>query len=276
MYTWRDREKVLDLLSAITGNRVNYSINTIGGVRRDISPEIARKTLEVINEVEERTQYYIKIALEETTLKNRLSGVGILSKEDARSYGAVGPTLRASGIAQDVRKDDPYIAYSELDFNVCTSDQCDVFGRTVVRLLELLESFKMIRQIIDGLPEGDIAAKAPRKIPESEVTSRYEAPRGECLHYIRSNGTDKPDRVKVRAPSLANFQSVPKMMEDRFIADSTIIIAAIDPCFSCTDRMISIKGEGPRAGLSSWEDLRLHGIEWYAGCGVDFKSINLS
>ena len=133
MYTLRDREIVMDLLAAITGNRVNYGMNTIGGVRRDITPEQAKDTLAGIKKLEERTKYYIEVATTETTIIKRLSKVGVLSKEDALKLGAVGPTARASGVDRDTRRDDPYAAYGFLDFKVITDNHCDVYGRTLVR-----------------------------------------------------------------------------------------------------------------------------------------------
>ena len=276
MYTWRDREVVMDILALLTGNRVNYGMNTIGGVRRDISPEQVKEVLDAVDTLEERTKYYIKIATEETTIIKRLSGVGMLSKVDAVNLGAVGPTARASGVPADVRKDDPYAAYGELDFKVITSDKCDVYGRTVVRVLELMESFKMIRQILKDLPQGPITVRAPRKIPAGEATSRYEAPRGEDFHYVRANGTEKPDRVKIRAPTLANVQAVSKMLEDRYLADMPIVIAAIDPCFSCTDRSIVIKRSGLKnAKTIPWEVLHVQSIQWYKeNRGIDFSALN--
>ena len=275
MYTWRDREGVMDILSLLTGNRVNYGINTIGGVRRDISKEQIDETLKAVDLLEERTKYYIKIATEETTIIKRLSGVGMLSKEDALKLGAVGPTARASGIKRDVRKDDPYAAYAELDFEVIVDDKCDVYGRTIVRLKELMQSYNLIRQILKQLPEGPITVKAPRKIPAGEAVSRYEAPRGENMHYVRANGTDKPDRVKVRPPTLANVQAVSKMLEDRYLADMPIVVAAIDPCFSCTDRQISIKDTlAKNAKIIPWEIMHIQSIEWYKKRGIAFSGLN--
>jgi membrane-bound hydrogenase subunit alpha len=275
MYTWRDREIVMDILAMITGNRVNYGINCIGGVRRDITPEHAKDILSGVKTLEERTKYYIDIATKETTIIKRLSKVGMLSREDALKLGAVGPTGRASGIDRDTRRDDPYAAYGELDFKVITDNHCDVYGRTVVRLGELLESYKIIRQVLKDMPEGPIAVKSPRKIPAGEAVSRYEAPRGENMHYVKSNGTEKPERVKVRAPTLANLQTVSKMLEDRQLADLPIVIAAIDPCFSCTDRLISVKEyDDKRSKILKWDELREYGIHWYQHRGVDFTEIN--
>jgi len=275
MYTWRDREVVMDLLALLTGNRVNYGINTIGGVRRDIDQGKKEEVLKAMDILEERTKYYIGLAEEETTLIKRLSGVGVLSYEDAKRLGAVGPVARASGIKRDVRKDDPYAAYAELDFKVVTSKKCDVYGRTFVRLGELMESYNMARQIMQKIPEGPIAVKSGRKIPAGEAISRYEAPRGEDFHYVRSNGSEKPDRIKVRAPTLANIQAVSKMLEDRYLADMPIVVAAIDPCFSCTDRLISIRHAHKRNKQTlAWESVRLQGIEWYKREGIDFTDLN--
>jgi len=274
MYTWRDREVVMDLLAALTGNRVNYGLNTLGGVRRDVSAEQKEEILKAVDVLEERTRYYIGVATQEATLIQRLSGVGKLSREDAIRLGAVGPTGRASGVKRDVRKDDPYGAYAEVEFNVITSDQCDVYGRTLVRVGELMEAYKIIRQLVRAMPEGPITVKAPRKIPAREALSRYEAPRGEDVHYVRGNGTEKPERVKVRAPTLANVQAVGHMLKDGYLADMPIVVAAIDPCFSCTDRMIAVADGRGSAGVMTWEQARTHGIEWHRSRGLDFTDLN--
>ncbi len=272
MYSWRDREAVMDLLALITGNRVNYGMNTVGGVRRDINSDQVRQVLESLKLLTDRTEYYIQVAVNETTLRGRLSGVGKLPQETAKKLGAVGPTARASGIPRDIRKDDPYAAYDKVEFKVITDDHEDVFGRTVVRVYELLESYKMIRDLIQNLPDGSIAVKAPRKIPAGEAISRYEAPRGEDIHYVRTNGTEIPERVKVRAPTLANLASIREMSKGGYLADFPIIIAAIDPCFSCADRMIRISGD--RSGeMWNWEQLRNYSINWYQQRGIDFTQI---
>lgn len=271
MYTWRDREVVMDLLAMLTGNRVNYGINTFGGVRRDISSEQIVEALKAIDILEERTKYYITVAYEEVTLIKRLAGVGKLSKADALRLGACGPVARAAGIDRDVRRDDPYAAYSEIPFNVITDDHADVLGRTIVRVKELMESYKMARFLLANLPEGPLTVKVPKKIPVGEVVSRYEAPRGEDVHYIKSNGTEIPERVKVRAPTLANLASIAHMLEGGFLADVPIVIAAIDPCFSCTDRMISVNDVNKKDGYSlDWLSLRQYSIDWYKEQNISF------
>jgi membrane-bound hydrogenase subunit alpha len=240
MYTWRDREIVMDLLEIISGNRVHYAINTLGGVRRDVDEAQRAKILGSLDTLRKRTEFYLMIGANEPSFVARLARVGYLSKDDAVALCAVGPTARASGVARDVRKDDPYAVYGEVPFEVCTADSCDVLGRTVVRVKELLQSYNIIEFLMKNLPEGSIAVKAPRKAKPNEVVSRYEAPRGENIHYIKSNGTDKPERLKVRAPTLANYAATVKMLKNGFIADIPLIFAAIDPCICCAERTVEV------------------------------------
>jgi len=240
MYTWRDREVVMDILEMISGNRVHYAMNTIGGVRRDLDDLQITKILDGLEVLKKRSEYYFKIGANEPTFVARLAGVGYLSKERAMDLCAVGPTARASGVTRDVRKDDPYAAYDETPFDVCTADTCDVLGRTVVRIKELFESYKISEFLLKSLPAGGIAVKAPKRAKPNEVLSRYEAPRGENTHYIKSNGTDKPERLKVRAPTLANYPATVEMLKNGFIADIPLIFAAIDPCICCAERAVEL------------------------------------
>jgi NADH-quinone oxidoreductase subunit D len=168
----------------------------------------------------------------------------------------------------DIRKDDPYASYGEIPFNVITTDTCDVLGRVVVRVLEIFESIKIIRYLMEHLPAGDIVVKAPRKVPEGESISHNEAPRGEDIHYLRSNGTEKPERYKVRTPTLANLPAVVEMLKGTYLADVPIVVAAIDPCMGCMDRVLLVKDGRDTPGiLTDGERLRQYGIEWYAKRG---------
>lgn len=241
MYVWRDREAIMSLFEELTGGRVLHAMNTIGGVRRDISPEAAAKIRKVLDKFEVRTKEYLRIIRKEQTFLKRTQGVGILSPADAAKLNAVGPTLRASGISDDVRRDDPYIAYDEMPFNVITSKSCDVFGRTEVRAEEMMESISIIRHALDKMPGGVFRVRAPRLAPPGESVSRVEAPRGELIHYAKSNGTAKPERYKVRAPTLANIPALCKTLIGIHVADIPIILAGIDPCFSCMDRMTVVR-----------------------------------
>jgi len=272
MYTWRDRELVLDLLAKIGGNRVNYGVNTFGGVRRDLESELMQDILKICTVLEEKISYYAELAMTETTLIARLKGIGVLTPADVERFSAVGPVARAAGILDDIRVIEPYGVYKEIAVNAITDDHCDVYGRTLVRVKEMLESIRLIRLMIQEIPEGPIAVRAPRKLPVGETLRRVEAPRGENIHYIRSNGSDMPDRVRVHAPSEANWHGMSYMLEGFQLADVPIIIAAIDPCYSCTDRAIRLNS-GSEEQIASWEQIRQYGIEQYKRNGIDPGSI---
>ncbi|HCU34721.1 MAG TPA: NADH dehydrogenase subunit [Armatimonadetes bacterium] len=236
MYVWRDREVVQDLLEMITGNRVHYGFTTIGGTKFDLTPQMADKCTEGLMVLRERTEYYKQVATTESSFLKRVEGVGVLTEQQARELGAVGPTARASNVPYDARWVFPYDAYPELDYQPITSDLGDVLGRTIVRVLETFQAIDICEEVLRRLPEGDIQVRAKPRVPEGETVARCEAPRGEVFYYIRSNGTDKPARVKVRTPSLANWPATIAMLEGAYVADAPIIIASIDPCMSCTDR----------------------------------------
>ncbi len=257
MYTWRDREIVMQLLEEISGNRVNYAMNTVGGVRRDISPEAEVKIRKSLDLFEKKAKDYIRIMQTEKTFEKRASGVGILKKQDAIDLCAVGPTLRGSGVKSDVRADDPYAAYAETPFNVISHDGCDVLCRTAVRCEEMLESINIIRHALDHMPSGELRVKVPDAVPAGEVVSRVEAPRGELMHYARSNGTTKVDRYKVRAPTLANIPALAKTLMGAHIADIPLILAGIDPCFSCMDRLAFVDTKTGNSWSSSLQQLRM-------------------
>jgi len=275
MLSWRDREMILDLLAKISGNRVNYGVNKLGGVRFDLTDAMREEVRTVVTTFKEALNYYIELVTTESTLAARMSGVGVLSYEDALAYGATGPTARASNVNRDIRRDDPDLAYQEIPFQVITDDHDDVFGRAVVRALEMVESCKIILYIVDNIPDGPIDTRVPRKIPAGEAVSRYEAPRGEDIHFVKSNGTDKPERVKVRAPTLSNAASIALMLKGNYLADVPIIVAAIDPCFSCTDRMISVvDNKSGREGALDWQALRQYSVDWYRNQGISFDDLS--
>ena len=262
MFSWRDRETVMDLLELISGNRVNYSANILGGVKIDINDAQKDALRKGMDFLEERTHHYMKVVTEDETFLGRTRNIGLMTYDQASLLGAVGPTARASGVHHDVRADSPYAAYAEFPINIITEPNGDLEARFVVRINELFDSYRLVRDIIDHLPEGELAVRMPRRIPEGETISRVEAPRGELFYYIKSNGTDQPDRVKVRTPSLCNWGSVLTTAVGHKLADMPMILAGIDPCFSCNDRMVTINSG---SGLQDWgwEDLRKYGIAYY-------------
>jgi NADH-quinone oxidoreductase subunit D len=236
MWAWKYREPILDLLEEITGNRNNYGNVKIGGCREDIPNELKPRILKDMDETERKMDMLIKVVLDDPVLHARLKGVGILTKADAIRYAVTGPTARASGLPIDVRRDDPYATYADLNWNVITRPEGDVFAKVVVRLLEVLESIKIIRQAVEKLPDGPIAVEV-KEIPAGEAVGRVEAPRGETFHYVRSDGGNRPVRHKVRAPSYVNVPSFKASCIGESIPDVTITLAAVDPCYSCTERL---------------------------------------
>ncbi|MBU4376014.1 MAG: nickel-dependent hydrogenase large subunit [Candidatus Omnitrophica bacterium] len=237
MWAWRYREPVLDMFEAISGNRNNYAMMKVGGVRRDIdNTEIPRYKKILNDEVLPAVEMFRGAVLDDPVLAARLKGVGILTREDAIDYSALGPTARASGYDVDIRRDEPYAAYGKVKWNVITRKEGDVFAKAVVRILELIESIKIVNQCLDDLPEGPIDENVKQVSPGDGI-GHHEAPRGEVIHIVRCDGTNRPVRHKVRAPTFMNFPTFKKTIVGQTIADATIILAAIDPCYCCTERL---------------------------------------
>lgn len=265
MWTWRDREAVLDTFEEMTGNRVNHGVNKVGGVRRDVDgPQVAR-ALERVEKLGASVAGYREIVAKERTMGVRFKGVGRLSRAEALRLGTVGPTARASGVDYDTRKDEPYAAYEDLDFRVVTESEGDVLARTLVRVGELEQSLSIVRQALESLPPGEIAVKAPRNAPAADTLARYEAPRGELLHFIRTAGTDRVERLDIRTPTLANWTSVASVLPGAHLGDIPVVVAAIDPCLSCTSRVTVVDEGTDRVGVLTWDDLRAMGRRHYGG-----------
>jgi Ni,Fe-hydrogenase III large subunit len=231
------REKVMDVLQAISGNRVNYSMNRIGGVNRDIDdPQAILKLVEALELEMART--VIPIFTTSSTARSRCAGIGVLTKEKAISCGVVGPVARASGLPQDIRRAAPYAAYSEMAFDVPVQPDGDVRARLLVRALEIMESCKILRQALAKLPPGEIATEGEKfSFVTGTATSRVEAPRGEVMYSVSwKEGSRNPARVHVRTPTFAVMPAIRWMVVGARLADTPLIQASIDPCYSCTDR----------------------------------------
>lgn len=244
MWAWKLREEILDVMEVLSGNRNNYAMFRPGGVRRDIKAEDIPGVIKKIDSIVPTLVMLKKAVLDDPVLHARTKGIGVLSKEDAVNYSALGPTSRASGIARDTRKDSPYGAYGEVGWKMIVTQNGDVFDKLVVRILEVLESIKIMKQCLLNLPGGEIDLKI-KSIPAGEGIGHVEAPRGEVFHYVRSDGTNRPVRHKVRAPTFMNLPTFKATVIGETISDATIILAAIDPCYCCTERMAvrNIKGK---------------------------------
>ena len=237
MHIWDERELVMDLLEKMTGNRVNYAMVTVGGARRDIDDELRRELLEACDKLKAPLDRITEIALTDKTIAMRTKGVGVLPKEDALRMGAVGPHARASGVKVDVRKDAPYSSYEDFDFDVPVVESGDVFARVVVRALECYESIKIIRQALENLPATPInLGNKLIKIQPGQAVCRHEAPRGQLSHMVVGDGSFNHHRVSIHVPSYKNTPTIPFMLRGNTVADAGLIIASIDPCFSCLDR----------------------------------------
>jgi NADH-quinone oxidoreductase subunit D len=215
-----------------------------------------------IDFLEERTRHYLKVVTTDETFLGRTRGVGTMTMEQAETLGAVGPTARAAGVRRDIRADAPYAGYHDFPVNVVVEKSGDLDAKFVVRMKELFESYRVIREILDKLPPGDLTTRMKAKIPAGEAISRVEAPRGELLYFLKSDGGTNPARVKVRTPSLCNWASVMVTAPGHKLADVPMLLAGIDPCFSCNDRLVTIR-RARSADTWTWAQLRQYGIEYY-------------
>ncbi|MBN1964803.1 MAG: nickel-dependent hydrogenase large subunit [Anaerolineae bacterium] len=264
MYSWRDRETVMDLLEQLTGNRVNYSANVLGGVKCDIDETQADAILEGLEFLEERIHHYLDIVTTDALFLGRTRGIGVMTRSQAELLGAVGPTARASGVTLDIRVDAPYGAYATAyPVQPSVGTDGDLEARVVVRLQELVESCRLIREVLATLPPGELTTRMPRRIKAGETISRVEAPRGELFYFIKSNGTDRPERIRVRTPTICNMTVVVKFAVGHQLADIPMLLAGIDPCFSCNDRAIQVNRGDSDSQMWTWERLRQYGIEYY-------------
>jgi NADH-quinone oxidoreductase subunit D len=241
MWGWKYREPVCDIMETVTGNRQNYAMHKVGGVRRDIEKKHIPYILKRLDDLLPKLDMIKGAVLDDPVLHARLKGVGVLTKSKAVDYSALGPTARASGLGIDVRRDHPYAAYDRVRWNVITQKEGDVFAKAVVRVLEMYESISIIRQCLDKMPPGPIDSN-PKDIPPGEGIGHAEAPRGEVFHYVKSDGGNSPVRHKIRAPTYMNFPTFRETVVGQTVSDATIILAAIDPCYCCTERMLIVDG----------------------------------
>jgi ech hydrogenase subunit E len=231
---WRIREDVLDMLEASTGGRCIFSVNNIGGVVKDMDSAMLHGFVEKFDKIERDLHDVVDTFLNDYTVKSRLVGVGLLTKEAALELGAVGPMMRASGWEIDMRKTG-YSAYKDLEVKVSTSTGCDCYARTEVRIQEIFTAIDLIRQAVDKIPEGNIIVPVKGN-PTGEYLIRLEQPRGEAVYFTKGNGTQYLDRFRLRTPTFANIPAMAEIMKGCDIADVPMIILTIDPCVSCTER----------------------------------------
>jgi NADH-quinone oxidoreductase subunit D len=263
LYGWREREEVLRFFEMVTGLRMNHNYIRPGGVAADLPDGWRSEVLSLLDVIPERLEEWDTLLTGQPIWRERLQGVGIITTEEALALGATGPLLRSTGYSLDLRRDEPYLRYDEVDFDVVVGSYGDCFDRYAIRVAEMGESMRIVRQILDKMPTGDYRVQdkkvtpPPRaridesmealihhfkiftegyKVPEGEVYVAVESPRGELGCYLVSDGSSKPLRMHVRAPSFVNLQSLPHLMKDSFLADTVAIISSVDPVLGEVDR----------------------------------------
>ena len=241
MQSFRIREPIMWIAERISGNRKTYAICLIGGVRRDITHEIKAELRVVLDKLESEWRPVVAAVSKDRNIQKRTCGIGVANKILVKNAGLVGPVARAAGVEIDCRRDHPYAAYDRVEFDVITAQSADVWGRVVVRMNEVFESIKIIRQCLDKMEDGPLQLEIKDELPVGRMgLSSVEAPRGESHHFVITGENNRPRRWRVRAPTYQNLQGIPAMIKDQQIADMTISLGSIDPCFSCTDRLETI------------------------------------
>ena len=239
LYAFREREYVLDLFEEFCGARLTYNSMRIGGLPLDVPPGWDKKVLAFCDLQDEKLAEYEVLLTHNRIWIDRTKDIGIITAERAIALGLCGPVLRASGVPRDVRKDEPYAAYEEFDFDIPVSPVGDTYWRYLVRLEEMRQSTRIIRQAIAGLPEGPILGKVPRLIkpPAGETYHANESPKGEIGYFIVSDGkSTNPYRLRVRPPSFCNLQALPKLIEGHLVADVVALIGSLDIVLGEVDR----------------------------------------
>ena len=241
MQSFRIREPIMWIAEKISGNRKTYALCVIGGVRWDITAEVKTELRGVLDKLESEWQAVAAAVSRDKNIQKRTRGIGVTDKLLVKNAGLLGPVARAAGVEIDCRRDHPYAAYDRVDFEVITAAGGDVWARLQVRMREVFESVRIIRQCLEKMEPGPLAAEISGELPLGRMgLSSVEAPRGESHHFVITGENNRPRRWRVRAPTYQNLQAVPAMIKDQQIADMTISLGSIDPCFSCTDRMETI------------------------------------
>jgi NADH-quinone oxidoreductase subunit D len=263
LYGWREREEILRLFQTFTGLRMNHNFIRPGGVAADLPDGWMEDVARILELVPPRLEEYDDLMTNQPVWRERLQGVGVLTAQEALALGATGPILRSTGVAWDLRRAMPYLAYDQVDFDVVVGTYGDTFDRYAIRLAEVRESIRIVWQILEKMPLGDYRTQdkkvtpPPRaridesmealihhfkiftegyKVPEGEVYVAIESPRGELGCYLVSDGSSKPYRLHIRGPSFVNIQTLPHIMRGGLVADAVAVISSVDPIMGEVDR----------------------------------------
>jgi NADH-quinone oxidoreductase subunit D len=238
LYGFRERERIQELFESVTGARLMHNYIRIGGLKQDVGPDFKSKVLKVTEDLKRGIEECDVLLSKNEMFLVRTKGIGIINAADAVNYGVSGPSLRASGIAYDVRVNDPYSIYDRFDFSIPVGSNGDCWDRYYVRIEEMKQSLRIIEQALRDMPDGEISTpiKGMVRPPKGEVFIRTESPRGDLSVFLVSDGSDKPYRVKVRAPSFANLQALEIMLRDTYLADAVLVLGSIDIIMGEVDR----------------------------------------
>jgi len=234
--TMNAREHMQDLKEIIWGNRMDMSANQLTGVKYDLNEEKITLILDVLKKVEPQAKALQERYENDESLRAKTIGVGVLPYEDALELGVTGPVARGSGINNDVRVVAPYSLYGELKPKATLRDGCDVHSRAMARFGDIVEAIRMIKELVNNLPEGDTYVEKRPHIPAGEAVVRVEAPRGELIYYLKTDGSQKPVRMRWKVPTFTNWEALKVMIVGDKVDNVTLILNSIDPCISCTER----------------------------------------
>ena len=236
IWALRERELFIDLMQALSGSRLTYNYARIGGVAADLPANFERDCLRTVDYFERKLPEHENLYQDSKIFMMRNERVGVLKREDAMNLGVTGPVLRASDSNIDIRKTDPYEAYEEMDFEPQCSDLGDCYGRYLVRMGEMRESCKIIRQALKKMPKGAVRVKTPIEAPPGETFGRVEDSRGEGMMFVIGDGSDRPYRLKVRSPLFVTLSAAKKMLVGYKVADVVAIMGSVDVCMGETDK----------------------------------------
>lgn len=261
MQFFRVREKAMTMAELLTGARKTYGMNLIGGVRRDILKDARAKTLKLLGELRTEVGGLLEMLLETPNLRQRTEGVGLLDRKVARDFSPVGPLIRASGYGRDIRLDHPYAGYDTLPMGLHVMDGCDVLSRVLIRAKEFFDSVAMIEHALNHMPEGPILVEGFTYKPYQFALGYAEAPRGEDIHWSMTGDNQKLYRWRCRAPTYANWPSLRYMLRGNTVSDAPLIVASIDPCYSCTDRVTLVDVRKQKSTIVPYKEIERYGRE---------------
>jgi NADH-quinone oxidoreductase subunit D len=238
MYTFDDREQILDILEDVTGSRLTYCYFRVGGVSRDVDGKFVERTRAFVKRLRSRFRIYEDLVTTNIIFIRRVKDIARFTPDMAMRYGATGPVLRSTGISYDIRRNEPYSVYPELDFEVPVGTTGDCMDVYMVRVREMEQSLRIIEQALDRLPEGPYRNKVPRrlKLPRGDASFSVEAARGEFAYYLVSDGSDVPYRLKIRSPSFSNLSLLPELCRDMLLSDLVMTLGVLDLVIPEIDR----------------------------------------